>query len=69
MSFYSHGGGSLYDVISCLAAWSHVPSGGVSVSGQMFLIGGVSVRGSLSRGSLSKGISVQGGLCTRRISV
>ena len=34
--------GSLYDVTSCLAAWSHVPSGvGVSVSGPMFLLGGL----------------------------
>ena len=38
------GGGYLYDVTSCLAAWSHVPSGkGVSVPGPMFR-GGVSVR-------------------------
>ena len=35
------GEGSLYDVTSCLAAWSHIPSGGrVSVSGSMFLPGG-----------------------------
>ena len=36
-----HGGGSLYDVTSCLVAWSHVPSRGVSVSGPMFLRGGL----------------------------
>ena len=72
------GRGSLYDVTSCLAAWSHVPSGkGVFVPGPMFLLG-VSVQevlcleGSLSGGSLSKGslsgglspgVSVQWGLC------
>ena len=33
--------GSLYDVTSCLAAWYHVPSMGVSVSGPMFLLGGL----------------------------
>ena len=44
--------GSLYDVTSCLAAWSHVPleeslclvhvpSSGVSVPGPMFLLRGV----------------------------
>ena len=33
------GGGSLYDVTFCLAAWSHVPSGGISVSRPMFLMG------------------------------
>ena len=39
-----HGGrGSLYDVTSCLAAWSHVLSGG-SVSGPMYFLG-VSVSG------------------------
>ena len=41
-------GRDLYDVISCLAAWCHVPS-----------------RGSLSSGSLPRGLSVKGqsGLC------
>ena len=48
-----HGGGPLYDVTSCLAAWFHVPYGGVSVSGPMFLL--VSVQRYLSRGSLSGG--------------
>ena len=38
--------GSLYAVTSCLAAWSHAPSRGVSVPGPMFL------QGSLSRGCL-----------------
>ena len=37
---------SLYDATSCLVAWSHVPSKGVSVSGRMFLRGrGVSFQG------------------------
>ena len=35
---------SLYDVTSCLATWSHVPSGTIPVSGPMFLLG-VSVSG------------------------
>ena len=39
----------MYDVTSCLVAWSHVPSK-VPVSGPMFLPGVLS-RGSLSRGS------------------
>ena len=39
-----HGGGSLYDVTSCLAGWSHVPSRGSLSSG-----------GSLSRGCMSGG--------------
>ena len=46
--------GSLYDVTSCLGAWSHVPSvGEVSVPGPMFLFGGLCV-----------GVSVQGGFCS-----
>ena len=32
-------GGSLYDVTSCLATWSHFPSKGVSFPGSMFLPG------------------------------
>ena len=37
----NRGEGSPYDVTSCLAAWSNIPSGGrVSVSGSMFLAGG-----------------------------
>ena len=49
------GGGPLYDVTSCLAASSHVPSRGVSVPGSMFL----SMSGeSLSRWSLSRGVYV-----------
>ena len=93
MSFCSGGGGSLYDVNSCLAAWSHVPSrrspskglcpAGVSVQGvsvkaisvrvgslsRRSLARKVSVQGSLypgdlmSKGFLSTGVSVQGGLC------
>ena len=59
-------GGSLYDVTSCLAAWSHVPSRGplslapcsfqgVSVPGRMFFLGGFSVQGNLCpEGSLSR---------------
>ena len=52
-SFFSQEERSLYDVTSCLAASSHVPRGvcvsgcmfllGVSVSGPMFLPGGVSL--------------------------
>ena len=41
---FVHGGGSLYDVNSCLTAWFHIPSGG----------GGVSVRGSLCPGGLCR---------------
>ena len=61
--------GSLYDVTSCLAAWSHIPSEGVSVLCPMFLGGGggrsVSRRGpypgvSVQKGSLFRGVSVQG---------
>ena len=37
--------GSLYDVTSCLTAWSHVPSKAVSVSGPMFLLGGLPPEG------------------------
>ena len=40
--------GGLCDVTSCLAAWSHIPSGGS-------LSRGVCVRGSLSRGGLCQG--------------
>ena len=62
--------GSLHDVISCLAAWSHVPSRGFSVPGPMVLLGvsvlGVLVQrslfqGGLCPGSLSRGVFVQGG--------
>ena len=59
--------GSLYDVISCLAAWFHVASRGISVSGPMLLQGGSLSRRSLSKegGSLSRGLSVGGGTpCT-----
>ena len=52
--------GSLYDVTSCLAAWSHVPSRGVSIPGPMFLPGGSLCVESLSRGSLPRGICDQG---------
>ena len=40
---HREGGGrrSLYDTTSCLAVWYHVPLGGVSVSGPMFLLGGL----------------------------
>ena len=38
-------GRSLYDVTSCLAAWSHVPSGGFSVPGPMFLPAGLCLGG------------------------
>ena len=45
--------GSLYDIISCLAAWSYVPSGvGVSVSGPMFLLRGLSLWSHVPRGDL-----------------
>ena len=68
-------GGSLYDVTSCLAAWSHVPSGGslslVTCSfGGLYLgvsVQGVSVWGSLSGGSLSRGF-LSGGSLSRRVS-
>ena len=51
---------SLYEVTSCLDAWSHVPSRGVSVSDPRFLPGrslsgvGIYVQGV----SLSRGLSV-----------
>ena len=57
-----HGGGSLYDVTSCLTAWFHVPYGGVSVSGTMFLLGG----GLCPRGSLSGGCLHPGGVSVHR---
>ena len=64
-----HGGGPLYDVTSYLAAWFHVPYGGVSVSGLRSFLEGVSVQGDISLGgvfiqgvSLSRGICL-GGLC------
>ena len=66
---------SLYDVTSCLAAWSHVPSWGfclwshVPSMGSLFrgslswgLCLGVSVYGSLSRGVSVAGIFVQRGI-------
>ena len=37
-------GGSLYDVTSCLAAWSHVPSGGSLSRGASVQEGGLSGR-------------------------
>ena len=53
--------GSLYDVSSCLAAWSHVPSGG------LYLWSHVSSRGlcprSLSMGALSGESLSRRGLC------
>ena len=66
------GGSSLYDVTSCLAAWSHVPSvwhlclvscsfSGICVQG--FSVQGVCVQGCVSvqgKGSLSSGVSVHG---------
>ena len=59
---------SLYDITSCLAAWSHVPSG-CSLSGGSCLgvsVQGVSVKGvSVSGGSLSRWISVKG-VCVGR---
>ena len=52
-------GGSLYDVTSCLAAWSHIPSGGSLSRGSL---SGVSVQGgSLSGVSVGGGVFVQGG--------
>ena len=66
-------GVSLYDVTFCLAAWSHVPPKGVSVSVQGSLSGrtsfrrvsfqGVSVQGVSVQEVLCTGVSVQGGLC------
>ena len=39
---FTGGRWSMYDVTSCLAVWSHVPSWwGVSISGPMFLPGGL----------------------------
>ena len=77
--------GSLCDVISCLAAWSHVPSRGslslvpcsfqgVSVQGvsvQRVSDQGVSLQESLSRGQglCPEGASVQRGSISRGISV
>ena len=59
-------GGSLYDVTSCLAAWSHIPSGGSLSRGSL---SGVSVQGgslsgvSVGGGSLSREDLCRGGLC------
>ena len=41
---FCSGGGSLYDVTSCLADWSHVPSGSLSLVPCSFQGVGVSVR-------------------------
>ena len=61
----SRGWGSLYDITSYLASWSHVPLRR-SLSRWPLCRGslskGVSVQESLSRG-LCPGVSVQGGLC------
>ena len=67
MSVILSTGGSLHDVPSCLAAWSHVTSWGslslvpcsfqgVSVPDPMFVPDGVSVKGGVyvKRGSLSR---------------
>ena len=59
------GDGSLYNVTSCLVAWSHVPSAGflslvpcsfqgVSVSGPMFLLGSLSRVVSLTKTPLDR---------------
>ena len=56
--------GSLHDVISCLAAWSHFPSRG-SLSPVSWSFWGSLSRGSLSRGLFFRGVSVQGDLCLR----
>ena len=86
-SFCPQGGGSLYDVTSCLTTWSHVlPGKGVSVpwshipSGRSLCLVpcsfqgcpsmGVSLQGSLWRGSRSRGlcpgVSVQRRSLSRR---
>ena len=57
-------GGGVFDATSCLAAWSHVPSRGVLVSGPMFLLGDLCPGGSLSRG-----VSVGGSLPRSVVSV
>ena len=57
-------GGSLYDVTACLAAWSHVPSGGslsMDVSAWGVSVQGVSVWGvSVQGGGSVWGVSVWG---------
>ena len=68
--FILFGGWSLYEVTSCLVAWSHVPSGGClclwSHVPSRWVHGGLCARGSLSKGSLSgKGGLCVGGLCAR----
>ena len=45
--------GSLYDVTSCMVAWSHDPPRGVPVSGPMLFLDESLSGGPLSRGSLS----------------
>ena len=56
------GMGSLCDVTSCLAAWSHVPSRG-SLSLVPCSIGGGGRWASVHGGLCPKGFSVWGGLC------
>ena len=56
MSFCSPGGGGLYDVTSCLAVWSHVPSGGLCLWSHVPPGGGVFLS---RRGGLSGGASVR----------
>ena len=56
------GQGSLYDITSCLADWSHVPLRGLSVSGPMFPPG-ASIFGPMSLSLVS--CSIQAGLSDR----
>ena len=70
-----HRGGSLYDVTSCLAAWSEVPSGGslslvpCSFWGSLCLVLYFLPRVSVRRGVSMKGVSVKGGVHVKGISV
>ena len=65
MSFCPQGEGSLYNVTSCLAVWSDVPSGGLCLwshvpSGGGGLCPGRLSLGALHPGDLCLGVSVQG---------
>ena len=64
-SVHRKGVESLHGVTSCLAAWSHVPSGGGPLSWRGLCLGGSLSRGVSVPRSLSRGVSVWGSLSGR----